>query len=58
MHTAIPYDQLLASPTLRRVEVSYGTDDPKIEHETKEGYIPFSTTVPFGHAWFSQPADR
>ncbi len=58
MHTAIPYDQLLASPTLRRVEVSYGTDDPKIEHETKEGYIPFSTTVPFDPAWFTLPADR
>ena len=58
MQPAIPYDQLLASPTLRRVEVSYGTDDPKIEHETKEGYIPASCTAPFDPAWFSLPADR
>lgn len=58
MPQAIPYAQLKASPTLVEVEVSYGTDDPKIEHDTKEGYIPRSCKAPFDPAWFNLPATR
>lgn len=56
--TPIPFDQLKDSPSLRKCQINYGSDDLHLERKAKSGYKPFSATLEFDPMWFTLENDR